>query len=186
MNCKENDDISLYDIIWKIRCYHHLKQPKLSISFDIILIAFCISGEMITTYPYSNVASLQSLAGNKLLDFAKSNNFKADLYHNLVAPTLYCDLLAETWQHDTIIGPSCKGFTVEDVSWLSIITKAGNVTFDNYMDHAKFAIGKTSDHPYVCIGDINREVGSFRWVQNMEIFLHLMLPETHNNLVYMN
>merc|ERR1712019_7807 len=89
-------------------------------------------------------------------------NFSHDLYHELVAKSLKANLLTETWQHTSKcnIGPSCTGYTVEDVSNVTVrFDNYEDVWFYNSLDHTKFAIGKTV--PTVCIGDINRQFSQF-------------------------
>ena len=99
-----------------------------------------------------------SSAGVSLLHFGKSKNFGMDLYYSLVAPSLKTNLLTETWQHGSSkIGPSCDGFTVEDITQISVQTDAQTFEFSNYADHSKFAVSKSGSY-YVCIGDINRMV----------------------------
>ena len=101
---------------------------------------------------------LVSIAGSSFTHFSKNKNFGKDLYHELVAPSLKSNLLTETWQHGSSkIGPSCDGFTVEDITRIKVDTQDKEFEFSNYADHSKFAVAK-SDSYYVCIGDINRMV----------------------------
>ena len=116
---------------------------------------------MIREEPFSNVVTLKSLAGNTYQHFAKTGDFNEDLYHNLVAPGLHANLLTETWQHNhkTNIGPSCDGnYTVLDITDLNVQSTEESFTFYNRKDHSKFAVSSSAAVPYVCIGDINREV----------------------------
>ena len=119
-------------------------------------------GEMNTEEPYSHVTRLQSSEGNEFISFAKYTKYYKDLYFQLVAPTLQSNLLTETWQHinKENINSTCNTtYTVEDIRSISINADGLDdpVTFSDYHDHSKFAIGK--EDPYVCIGDINRQVG---------------------------
>ena len=120
--------------------------------------------------PYNRTAHLRSLGGRQFTHFGKGRHFNDDLYHGLVAPTLLSNLLTETWQHDRkrVIGPSCKQFTVEDVTYINVSMIKFGVDFKNARDHAKFAIGKSASSPYVCIGDINREVRSLK---SLKVFI---------------
>jgi len=123
-----------------------------------------LRGHMMRKPPYNRTAHLRSLGGRQFTHFGKGRHFNDDLYHGLVAPTLLSNLLTETWQHDRkrVIGPSCKQFTVEDVTYINVSMIKFGVDFKNAKDHAKFAIGKSASSPYVCIGDINRETSQYR------------------------
>eukprot|EP00794_Sanderia_malayensis_P011019 gene11019-12183_t len=113
--------------------------------------------DFISDPPYNHSQRLVSSAGKKLTHFAKTKDFNADLYYMFVAPSLKTNLLAETWQHGSgKIGPSCQGYTVETIIKLSVKTSSSTFNFANYKDHSKFVVSKSSDLPYVCIGDINR------------------------------
>ena len=115
------------------------------------------------TSPFSNIVELKSLKGSKYFHFGKTSKFGHDLYHNLVAPTLKTNLIAETWQHGKHnIGPSCEGnYTVVDISQVSIRVSGNDYFFRVLDDHSKYAIGESSHVPYVCVGDINRQVYNF-------------------------
>ena len=120
---------------------------------------FILSDKVIYDEPYHHEARLVSSGGKTLRHFGKNKNFGKDLYHDFVASSLKSNLLAETWQHGSSqTGPTCDGYTVENIKDLKVATPSETFTFDNYADHAKFAIGKSEDKPYVCIGDINRMV----------------------------
>ena len=85
------------------------------------------------------------------------------MYHDFVAPNLHSNLLTETWQHGTTIGPSCDGdYTVLDIIKLDVRLPVQNFSFVNYDDHSKFVVANKSGEPFVCIGDINREVRILR------------------------
>lgn len=112
--------------------------------------------------PTSHIQSLETLAGTNVLHFAKNNDFHKDLYHDFVAPVLKSNLFTETWQFGHKIGPSCSGsFTVLDVQDLSVDVPAGSFAFDVYNDHSKYVVTDDESSYYVCIGDINRQVGLF-------------------------
>ncbi len=116
-----------------------------------------MQGDFISDPPYNHSQKLVSSAGKTLIHFAKTKDFNADLYYSFVAPALKTNLLAETWQHGSgRIGPSCDGYTVENIIKLSVQTDTDAFAFANYKDHSKFVVSKSSDLPYVCIGDINR------------------------------
>jgi len=113
--------------------------------------------------PFSSAVDLKSSGGIEFRHFAKYTRFHKDLYHDFVARDLQTDLITETWQHGTNIGPSCDGdYHVEDVSDLKMDISTESVSFRTMQDHSKFAIGKTSSMPYVCVGDINRQPSQFK------------------------
>lgn len=124
------------------------------------MITFSSLGDVIHEPP-AHRALLRSLAGVDYQHFAKSKYFGKDLYHEFVAPGLQTDILTETWQHgaEHNIGPSCDGdFTVEDISDISIVVPDQHFSFWNNNDHSKFVVAKSSSKPFVCVGDINRQV----------------------------
>ena len=108
--------------------------------------------------PTNSKINLESSSNKLFVHFAKNKKFGTDLYSEFVAPTLKSNLLAETWIRGHAIGPSCDGYSVEDITK----TRIGNkYMFKNTKDHSKFAISKPgSENHYVCIGDINRMVCS--------------------------
>ena len=127
--------------------------------FFLLFIIFFL-GKMIDE-PTNNTLQFESLDGTKFTSFAKTNSFGKDLYTELVAPSLQVDLLTETWQNGQgDLGSFCEGkYTVEDISEINIAFPGGTkYSFHNSNDHSKFAISKTADRPFVCIGDINRQV----------------------------
>lgn len=56
-----------------------------------------INNEHIENEPWYNVQKITTLAGEKMLSFAKFTDFQDDLYSGLVAPFLKSNLLTETW-----------------------------------------------------------------------------------------
>lgn len=123
-----------------------------------------LDGDFILDVPYNMSAKLVSSAGKDFIHFAKNKNFGADLYAAFVAPSLKTNLLAETWQHGSSkTGPSCDTqFTVENIIRLDVKSNADDYPFANYEDHSKYVLSKTSDSPFVCIGDINRMETQFK------------------------
>ncbi len=117
-----------------------------------------IQGDYISDPPFNHSQSFVSSGGKKLIHFAKTKDYGADLYYSFVAPVLTTNLLAETWQHGSgKIGDSCDGYTVENIIKLSVKTPSAQFDFANYKDHSKFMVAKSSSElPFVCIGDINR------------------------------
>lgn len=117
---------------------------------------------MITTSPDYNIETMTSHSGVQFMSFAKSTDFNQDLYSQLVAPTLKESLLTETWQNDETgkenLGSTCdQAFTVEDISNITIkFSEEEEYPFETLDDHSKYAVGKV--HPFICIGDINRQV----------------------------
>ncbi|XP_067942334.1 plancitoxin-1-like [Watersipora subatra] len=109
----------------------------------------------------SNIVKLGDLASMQFISFAKNRHFKADLYGELVAPTLKCNLGAETWQHSpgkNIPSYCNQTYTVQNVQ--SIASESFGFRFKTYFDHSKFAICKGDSDlsaSYLCIGDINRQ-----------------------------
>jgi len=93
-----------------------------------------------------------------LLHFAKSRIFEKDLYSGLVAPYLKASILVESWVRGHKIPSSCnetyKVFNVKTVKLLKD-------SFKEHSDHSKWVVSKHQDHPFICIGDINRMTTQF-------------------------
>ena len=105
-----------------------------------------------------NVAAFPSLGNVHFASFAKSKEFRKDLYSDLVAPALKTDLAVETWRRKsgTPINSTCGGpFKVENVEEVKITAGSGE-SFPFTDDHAKWAISLERERPFVCVGDINR------------------------------
>jgi deoxyribonuclease-2 len=87
--------------------------------------------------------------------FGKSRHFNADLYHQLLAPTLQTDLFANTWQSARDPLPSnCTEWSVDNVD--DLIIPGTTETYSSNLDHSKWAISQQKAKPWVCIGGINR------------------------------
>ena len=120
---------------------------------------------MVKAPPHFHIQSFESLNGLQFESFAKGDDFGEDLYSQLVAPSLKTDILTETWQHTSRlnIGSTCNGtYTVEDITNIKIELSSGDAySFYCTNDHSKFVVSKSASEPYVCIGDINRQVRLF-------------------------
>ena len=111
--------------------------------------------------PTYHLQDFTSIGGMKFTSFAKGTKFGEDLYSELVAPTLKTNLLTETWQNNGgNLGSTCDTqFTVEDITDVNLTFPDGSsYSFYDTNDHSKYALSTTEDVPYVCIGDINRQV----------------------------
>ncbi|XP_046340216.2 plancitoxin-1-like isoform X2 [Haliotis rufescens] len=137
-----------------IRLYDHFTPDSfLNNNPDLMSV---VKNTRLETPPWSNKVTLSSLAGTKFTSFAKFSNFHADLYEDLVAPSLQSDLMTETWQNSgSRMNSSCAGkFKVYNVK--SIVLPEG-IVFKETKDHSKWAISQNGTN-WVCIGDINRDL----------------------------
>uniref|UniRef100_A0A0N5AHC8 Deoxyribonuclease II n=1 Tax=Syphacia muris TaxID=451379 RepID=A0A0N5AHC8_9BILA len=105
---------------------------------------------------FSSVKHLKSLSGIPFLSFAKYKEYRKDLYADFVAPAIKQTLFVETWLNGPgDLSSSCNtAYKVMNV--LSI--RLQNFTFPSSKDHSKWAISNDDNEPYLCIGDINRQV----------------------------
>ena len=114
--------------------------------------------------PTSSIAQLVSRGGVEFTSFAKSKEFKQDLYAMLVAPALSKPLLVETWiRGERVCNCSvCESdrtgceYEVDNIEYVSL-GEGYNYKFTQ--DHSKWAVSK--DRTTLCIGDINRMVRMF-------------------------
>ncbi|RUS69881.1 hypothetical protein EGW08_022358 [Elysia chlorotica] len=133
--------------------------------------------------PWASIQPLTSINNQAFLSFAKANNFHADLYDALVAPTLKQNLLVETWLRSagTPLPSNCS--SKYKVLKINNIKLSEDVEFKETKDHAKWAVttatdqhqtgfitgknqyvlkmGDSSASPYACVGDINRMDSQF-------------------------
>ncbi|VDD87710.1 unnamed protein product [Enterobius vermicularis] len=108
------------------------------------------------TSVYYSLQKLPSAGGVQFIGYGKYKKYGKDLYRDLVAVSLKETLYVETWLN----GPgdlesSCdtkyKVFNVLSVN-------IDNFPFTNSKDHSKWAVTDDRYKPYICIGDINRQV----------------------------
>ncbi|CAD6185737.1 unnamed protein product [Caenorhabditis auriculariae] len=124
------------------------------------------NGEYQQTQPYTSLKLLRSVGGSSFQHFAKAGAFGKDLYYDFVAPTLRTSLKVQSWQHGNAssnLFSWCNVGDTQDVLNAEDIALPFNVNFTNYDDHSKFAVAFSPSYnanppPYVCIGDINRQV----------------------------
>nr|XP_029708872.1 plancitoxin-1-like [Aedes albopictus] len=107
--------------------------------------------------PFWSAANLKSIGGTKFHSFAKSRQFKKELYSDFIAPSLQVDLLVETWQHGAGNLPS----DCTTSQWKVMNVKEVRVTeqyqFATLKDHSKWAVSVPGDRDFICVGDINRQ-----------------------------
>ncbi|KAL1509067.1 hypothetical protein ABEB36_003865 [Hypothenemus hampei] len=113
--------------------------------------------ETVTQAPWYRVTNLSSQANTTFLSFAKSRKFKKDLYADLVNSVLQENLYVETWPNEPNRLPSNCDHKFEVDNVLSVSIKQFNISFNNTVDHSKWAVstGNISAN-WICIGDINR------------------------------
>ncbi|XP_023931970.1 plancitoxin-1 isoform X2 [Lingula anatina] len=145
--------------------YPHIYDQKLpsSLAQKFENLSLVVQGKNISGSPADQIFPLISVGGHDFLSFGKSKLLDKDLYYDIVAPALESDLLVESWQHESIIPSYCEGkYTVENVN---LIQLPNGIKFEEYDDHAKWAISKTADSQgkkWTCVGDINREYGQYK------------------------
>ena len=119
---------------------------------------------------HSDKIQLETFDGEKLISFSKDPKANKDLYADIVAPELQTNLLVQSWRltfggPGNILKSECKlKFRVENIKHLTPIFSNGTKTdgFPYTDDHSKWAMGKTEEKPFVCIGDINRVDTQFK------------------------
>ena len=107
--------------------------------------------------------SVQSLNTKytEVISFAKTSDFGKDLYHGLVAPHLNVEFTSETWLGPTTdaerLPSDCSSRPwVFNIQKIEIFTAAGTFPFESVKDNSKWAVSSRIEHPWVCIGDIDR------------------------------
>jgi deoxyribonuclease-2 len=118
-----------------------------------------IAGHYKTGAPAYSIVDLVSAGGNHFQSFAKTAEFRQDLYDGIVAPTLQTPLNVETWRRGSPVPLNCAtAYRVLDVQDMKVGRSA---EFKYTKDHSKLAISTSGLKPSVCIGDINRMTSQF-------------------------
>ena len=102
-----------------------------------------------STDPLCNLTVVQTTGSHIMTYYAKSSQWNNELYASCIAPSTDESLLVESWIRGSAEGPSCGSLDVLDVQNLSY---PFGLTFTEYNDHSKWAIGRD----LVCASDINR------------------------------
>uniref|UniRef100_A0A914VG89 Deoxyribonuclease II n=1 Tax=Plectus sambesii TaxID=2011161 RepID=A0A914VG89_9BILA len=109
--------------------------------------------------PTSSIKRLVSSGGIAFTSFAKTADFKADLYDGIIAPSLGAPLLVETWRRNHTIPLVCNNsHTVLDVQDIHILKSNA---FKYTKDHSKWAVTASGGQMITCIGDINRMTSQY-------------------------
>lgn len=112
--------------------------------------------ESITKAPFYNLESLKSRHGVEFMSFAKSRNFKKELYEDWVAPHYSIgDYYVETWRHGpgNLKSNCSKPFKVYNIQEISF--KSDEILFNTLKDHSKWLV--SDENELICVGDINRQ-----------------------------
>ncbi|KAJ1354078.1 Deoxyribonuclease II [Parelaphostrongylus tenuis] len=108
-----------------------------------------------TKFTYSE--NIHTSGGTNITIFSKHKKFNEDLWHDLIAPSLKTPLAVETWRNGAArdVGTQCgDGENVYDVTQVQL----PSATFRNSLDHSKWGVSMDESMPFVCIGDVNRQV----------------------------
>lgn len=124
---------------------------------------FTNSPSFVRREPLTRTASLKSLGNKAFVSFAKDNQYKEDLYSDVIAPGIKSSLLTETWRRGsgTFLPPSCQSdYFVLDITAINMtITSRRNtksIYFKSTEDHSKWAISEDNSRNWICVADMNR------------------------------
>ena len=93
--------------------------------------------------------------GFKFTAFAKTGEFGADLYKEVMAPYFHTDLYAETWQRGQCVPSNCTGDTsVYNIDEMELLDQH----YKESQDHSKWAV---TEDGHVCVGGINRMTSQY-------------------------
>uniref|UniRef100_A0A1B6LW25 Uncharacterized protein n=2 Tax=Graphocephala atropunctata TaxID=36148 RepID=A0A1B6LW25_9HEMI len=134
--------------------FANLTSPDLGALYPLLTKAAL--GSEVKSPPWYHTQILKTESGTNFSSFAKASKFQKDLYSDWVVTVLNVSVLAETWPNGPgRLNSSCQlPFRVENVD--SIGLSIVGDPFTSHKDHSKWAVSKTKDEPWVCIGDINR------------------------------
>lgn len=109
-----------------------------------------------TNGPFQNRLELQTLNGNVFISFAKGRHSNLELYKDWVAPVLDVDLMVETWRNGPGKLPSDCSTKNKVFNVKMIDDHEPEFSFKTTMDHSKWAVSKSAEMDWICVGDINR------------------------------
>ncbi len=104
--------------------------------------------------PKYSSQTILSAKGQTFTSIAKSYPQNSQLFYEYVAKFFQQPLEVETWIRGEAIGPVCNPYVVTDVESVAYLS----YQWKESEDHSKWAVGTSSSHPLVCIGDLNRMV----------------------------
>ncbi|XP_063702793.1 plancitoxin-1-like [Culicoides brevitarsis] len=108
-----------------------------------------------------NVLTLKSAAGVTFTSFAKSSNFKRDLYQDLLAPAIG-DISVESWKFGNNFLTSNCSTSQKVLTIASLDLEDVNYKFSTSRDHSKWAVSASNKANWICVGDINRFESQFK------------------------
>jgi len=136
------------------KIYSYNLPQELSLQYS--LLSALIDGKAIPNAPWFHTLDFESINGTAFKSFAKAKQFNKDLYEDWVAPELGANLMVETWLNGPgRLASNCsKPYSVINVEEITL--KQAQITFKSANDHSKWAVSKSTDNNWICIGDINR------------------------------
>ena len=111
-----------------------------------------LAGGAASTEAACDFTSFSTRGGLNVTYFAKSTQWNSELYADCIAPALGTSLAVESWIRGSACGPACSG--TENVLDVQDVSYPGGLSFSEYNDHSKWAVGTNSD--WFCASDINR------------------------------
>lgn len=144
--------------------------------------------------PFYNVQDIYTLGGERFRSFAKSSKYKKDLYEDLMAPELECNLFVESWLNGGGSFHSNCSLTQKVYNIQEVQHEGLGIDFRTSQDHAKWAVsqntglklwrwrfGKFPD--WICIGDINRQEGQLKRGGGQVCQKHKQLSKLYRSLI---
>jgi len=106
----------------------------------------------------SVVQRFHSQAGKVFYKFAKTKDWEVGFYDNVVVPYIGTSLYTESWGNGKggILDANCSGTKDEYVFSILDVKFDDDFAFKYSNDHSKYAFSSESNHPWFCVGDINR------------------------------
>jgi deoxyribonuclease-2 len=111
--------------------------------------------------PKTNKLTFTTVEGREFWHYAKTGPWGKDLYADLVAMDQGTDLVVESWNHNDSMNINSTCGRKYDVFDAKNVSLPFNISFSTYWDHSKYAIAYNQfggTFPFMCIGDINRQL----------------------------
>ncbi|GAB0097628.1 deoxyribonuclease II [Sergentomyia squamirostris] len=154
-NATEMDRVGLQLQMNEPHFYENNIPPGLKEKFPSLVKAADM--KKIISPPFWRLDEIKSRGGIAFRSFAKSAEFRKELYADWVAPTLEVFLMVESWLHGPgHLNSSCSTqYGVYNLKDLKVRLNGKLTNFRTLDDHSKWAVAQDTKN-WICVGDINR------------------------------
>lgn len=127
--------------------------------------------------PFTEVLDFESRHGQPFRLIGKNARWGKDFWNQFVCDVLDCDLNVETWRRGTVADTldDSGQHTVEDAQSINLEPIHVHYSWPYTRDHAKWAVSLDRSDPWICVGDINRDISQAKRGGGTVAFQHSFL-----------